>query len=143
VEKRRHFAMSVPDPRKTAEAYKYAFGTEVVGETDSSLAEGVFLPDGVINWGGVQKNPGGYGNEIGPPHGFVQQFAERRATAAAEMAARIRPSPEPSSRERGEGGSPGASEMRHSRARAELALCRQAKLRLAERGGRVRVKSRS
>ena len=41
----RHFAMSVPDPWKTAEFYKYAFGMEVVGETDSSLAEGVFLSD--------------------------------------------------------------------------------------------------
>jgi methylmalonyl-CoA/ethylmalonyl-CoA epimerase len=41
--------MSVPDPWKTAEFYKYAFGMEVVGETDSSLAEGVFLSDGVIN----------------------------------------------------------------------------------------------
>ena len=32
----RHFAMSVPDPWKTAEFYKHAFGMEVVGETDSS-----------------------------------------------------------------------------------------------------------
>ncbi len=47
--KLRHFAMSVPDPWKTAEFYKYAFGMDVVGETDSSLAEGVFLSDGVIN----------------------------------------------------------------------------------------------
>jgi methylmalonyl-CoA/ethylmalonyl-CoA epimerase len=45
----RHIAMSVPDPWKTAEFYKHAFGFEVVGETDSSLAEGVFLTDGVIN----------------------------------------------------------------------------------------------
>ena len=49
VGKLRHFAMSVPDPWKTAEFYKHAFGMEVVGETDSSLAEGVFLSDGVIN----------------------------------------------------------------------------------------------
>src|SRR5437667_10656205 len=41
--------MWVPDPWKTAEFYKYVFGMEVVGETDSSLAEGVFLSDGVIN----------------------------------------------------------------------------------------------
>src|ERR1700746_3731045 len=49
VAKLRHFAMSVPNPWKTAEFYKFAFGMEVVGETDSSLAEGVFLSDGVIN----------------------------------------------------------------------------------------------
>ena len=47
--KLRHLAMSVPDPWRTAEFYKYAFGMEVVGEADSSLAEGVFLSDGVIN----------------------------------------------------------------------------------------------
>jgi len=45
----RHIAMSVPDPWATAEFYKQLFGFEVVGETDSSLAEGVFLSDGVIN----------------------------------------------------------------------------------------------
>jgi catechol 2,3-dioxygenase-like lactoylglutathione lyase family enzyme len=167
VGKLRHFAMSVPDPWKTAEFYKYAFGMEVAGETDSSLAEGVFLSDGVINlallhfksdeaaqgtgrdhvglhhfgvwvddpeavqerieraggewvmgepdvkggsfyevkfrdpngvifdlshagWGGAQKNPGGSANEVGPSRGLVPKFADRRAAAAAEMAARIR-----------------------------------------------------
>ncbi len=49
VGKLRHIALSVPDPWKTAEFYRHAFGLEVVGETDSSLAEGVFLSDGVIN----------------------------------------------------------------------------------------------
>ena len=44
----RHFAMAVPDPWMTAEFYKRVFGFAVVGETDSSLAEGVFLSDGVI-----------------------------------------------------------------------------------------------
>lgn len=44
----RHFAMSVPDPWATAEFYTSVFGFEVAGETDSSLAEGVFLSDGVI-----------------------------------------------------------------------------------------------
>lgn len=44
----RHFAMAVPDPWVTAEFYKRIFGFTVVGETDSSLAEGVFLSDGVI-----------------------------------------------------------------------------------------------
>jgi catechol 2,3-dioxygenase-like lactoylglutathione lyase family enzyme len=165
--KLRHIAMSVPDPWKTAEFYKYAFGMEVIGETDSCLAEGVFLSDGVINlallhfkseaaaqgmgqdyvglhhfgvwvddlavvqrrietaggewlmgepdvkggsfyevkfhdlngvifdishngWGGAQKSPGASGNEIGPSRGLVPKFAERRAAAAAEMAARTR-----------------------------------------------------
>jgi catechol 2,3-dioxygenase-like lactoylglutathione lyase family enzyme len=47
--KLRHIAMSVKDPWKTAEFYKAAFDMEVVGETDSDIAEGVFLSDGVIN----------------------------------------------------------------------------------------------
>ncbi|MGH7097015.1 MAG: VOC family protein [Stellaceae bacterium] len=165
--KLRHIALSVPDPWKTAEFYKRAFGLEVVGETDSSLAEGVFLTDGVINvallhfksdeaaqglgrdhvglhhfgvwvddiaqarrqvesaggewlmgepaqkggsfyeikfrdpdgvifdlsesgWGGAQKNPGAAGNSVGPSRPLVPKFAERRAAAAEEMAARAR-----------------------------------------------------
>ena len=44
----RHIAMSVRDPWMTAEFYKSIFGLEVAGETDSSLAEGVFLTDGVF-----------------------------------------------------------------------------------------------
>jgi catechol 2,3-dioxygenase-like lactoylglutathione lyase family enzyme len=44
----RHFAMSVPDPWATADFYTRVFGFEIAGETDSSLAEGVFLSDGVI-----------------------------------------------------------------------------------------------
>jgi catechol 2,3-dioxygenase-like lactoylglutathione lyase family enzyme len=45
----RHIAMSVPDPWATAEFYRAVGGFEVVGETDSSLAEGVFLSDGLVN----------------------------------------------------------------------------------------------
>src|SRR5579885_3549678 len=45
----RHLAMSVRDPWATSEFYKAVFGLEVVGETDSSLAEGVFLSDGMFN----------------------------------------------------------------------------------------------
>ncbi|MCZ6448212.1 MAG: VOC family protein [Alphaproteobacteria bacterium] len=46
--KLRHIAMSVPDPDKTAEFYCEAFDMERVGTTDSSLATGVFVTDGVI-----------------------------------------------------------------------------------------------
>lgn len=45
----RHFAISVPDPWAAAEFYENAFGLEELGETDSKLAEGVFLTDGVVN----------------------------------------------------------------------------------------------
>lgn len=47
--KLRHIAISVPDPWKAAEFYQKAFGMEKVGETDSSLARGVYLSDGIIN----------------------------------------------------------------------------------------------
>ncbi|MBC7780391.1 MAG: VOC family protein [Proteobacteria bacterium] len=47
--KLRHIALSVPDPWKAAEFYMQAFGMKKVGETDSTLARGVYLSDGVIN----------------------------------------------------------------------------------------------
>ena len=45
----RHFAMSIPDPWATTQFYHHVFGWEVVGETDSSLAEGTFISDGIFN----------------------------------------------------------------------------------------------
>ena len=47
--KLRHIALTVPDPWKAAEFYMNAFGLEKVGETDSSLACGVYLSDGIVN----------------------------------------------------------------------------------------------
>lgn len=47
--KLRHIAFSVPDPWKAAEFYMAAFGMKKIGETESSLARGVYLSDGVIN----------------------------------------------------------------------------------------------
>ncbi len=47
--KLRHIAISVPDPWKAAEFFMQAFGLEKVGETDSTLATGVYLSDGIIN----------------------------------------------------------------------------------------------
>ena len=44
----RHIAMSVRDPWKTAEFYESAFDMKRVGETDSELARGVYVSDGVI-----------------------------------------------------------------------------------------------
>ncbi len=46
--KLRHIAMSVRDPWKTAEFYENAFDMKRVGETDSELARGVYVSDGVI-----------------------------------------------------------------------------------------------
>ena len=45
----RHIAMSVPDPEKAAKFYQEAFGMEFVARTDSPIAKGVFVTDGVIN----------------------------------------------------------------------------------------------
>ena len=47
--KLRHIAISVTDPWKTAEFYQQAFGFKKVGETDSSLARGVYLSDGTMS----------------------------------------------------------------------------------------------
>ncbi len=161
----RHIAMSVPDPWAAAEFYTAIFGFEVVGETDSSLAEGVFLSDGLVNmalldfkteaaaqgmgkdfvglhhfgiwvdnveatqkrvekaggrwimgepdyrhnaayevkfhdingvifdlvhngWAGTERRPGAAGNQASGARTLVPRFAERRAKAAADMAAR-------------------------------------------------------
>ena len=46
--KLRHIALSVPDPA-AAQFYQDAFGFRKVGETDSSLARGVYLTDGTIS----------------------------------------------------------------------------------------------
>jgi catechol 2,3-dioxygenase-like lactoylglutathione lyase family enzyme len=47
--KLRHIAISVPDPEKSAQFYEAAFGLKRVGTTDSPLATGVYLSDGVVN----------------------------------------------------------------------------------------------
>ena len=47
--KLRHLALSVEDPFATADFYMQAFGMDKVGETDSPLARGVYLSDGVMN----------------------------------------------------------------------------------------------
>ena len=46
--KLRHIALSVKDPWKTAEFYEQAFDMKRVGETDSELARGVYVSDGMI-----------------------------------------------------------------------------------------------
>ena len=45
----RHIAISVPDPDKAATFYETVFGMTRVGTTDSPLATGVYLSDGVMN----------------------------------------------------------------------------------------------
>jgi catechol 2,3-dioxygenase-like lactoylglutathione lyase family enzyme len=47
--KLRHIALSVKDPEKAAQFYESAFDLQRVGKTDSALAEGIYLSDGVIN----------------------------------------------------------------------------------------------
>lgn len=45
----RHIALNVPDPWQAAEFYMNAFGMEKVGESESSLAVGIYLTDGIMN----------------------------------------------------------------------------------------------
>ena len=46
--KLRHIALSVPDPEKAADFYCEAFDMVRVGKTDSPLAKGCYVSDGVI-----------------------------------------------------------------------------------------------
>ena len=47
--KLRHFAITTADPETTAQFYEQAFGMERVGRTNSPIAHGIYLSDGVIN----------------------------------------------------------------------------------------------
>ena len=47
--KLRHVAIAVPDPEKSAQFYEKVFGLKRVGTTDSDLASGVYLSDGVVS----------------------------------------------------------------------------------------------
>ena len=46
--KLRHIAMSVKDPEASASFYEKTFGLKRVGDTDSDLATGLYLSDGVV-----------------------------------------------------------------------------------------------
>ena len=46
--KLRHMAMSVTDPERSAKFYEETFGMERIGTTDTDLAKGVYLSDGVV-----------------------------------------------------------------------------------------------
>ena len=46
--KLRHIALSVADPEKAADFYCEAFDMERCGKTDSPLARGCYVTDGVI-----------------------------------------------------------------------------------------------
>lgn len=46
--KLRHIAIAVPDPARSAAFYGEVFGMEVVGQTESPLASGVYLSDGTV-----------------------------------------------------------------------------------------------
>ena len=64
--KLRHIAMSVPDPDAAAKFYCDVFEMEVVGETKSPLADGLYLSDGTVclallkykadEWAGMDKD---------------------------------------------------------------------------------------
>ncbi len=47
--KLRHIAIAVPDVERSAQFYEKVFELERVGTTDSDLATGIYLSDGVIS----------------------------------------------------------------------------------------------
>jgi methylmalonyl-CoA/ethylmalonyl-CoA epimerase len=73
--KLRHIAISVPDPKKSAEFYMKTFGLKQVGETDSPLATGVYLSDGFINVALLKyKNDEAAGKERGKDYVGIHHF---------------------------------------------------------------------
>jgi catechol 2,3-dioxygenase-like lactoylglutathione lyase family enzyme len=73
--KLRHIALSVPDPEKSAEFYIRCFGMHRVGSTDSPLAVGVYLSDGVINLALLKyKTDEAAGKERGKSYVGVHHF---------------------------------------------------------------------
>jgi methylmalonyl-CoA/ethylmalonyl-CoA epimerase len=64
--KLRHIAMSVPDPQTAVKFYRDTFEMQIVGETDSPLASGLYLSDGTVSlallkykadeWAGMDKD---------------------------------------------------------------------------------------
>jgi catechol 2,3-dioxygenase-like lactoylglutathione lyase family enzyme len=64
--KLRHFAITTAEPEETARFYEQAFGMKRVGRTDSPIARGVYLSDGVINLAILKyKDVGASGPERG------------------------------------------------------------------------------
>jgi methylmalonyl-CoA/ethylmalonyl-CoA epimerase len=82
--KLRHIALSVPDPEKTAKFYEEVFGLTRIGRTDSPLAEGVYLSDGVINVALLKyKSDEMAGEERGKDYVGVHHFGFQVEDAAA------------------------------------------------------------
>jgi len=46
--KLRHVAIAVPDPQQSAAFYRDVFEMQIVGETSSPLADGIYLSDGTV-----------------------------------------------------------------------------------------------
>ena len=93
--KLRHIALSVPDPEKTADFYCEAFDMKRVGSTDSPLAKGCYVSDGVITmallkyktdeWSGYVEGEDERGKDFVGIHHFgywVDDVAETEAKVA-------------------------------------------------------------
>ena len=89
--KLRHIALSVPDPERSALFYQRAFGMHRVGATDSPLATGVYLSDGLINLALLRyKTDAAAGAERGKDYVGVHHFGfvvEDLTTASREVEA--------------------------------------------------------
>ncbi len=55
--KLRHIAIACADVEATAKFYEEVFGMERVGTSESSIADGVYLSDGVINLAVLDYKP--------------------------------------------------------------------------------------
>ena len=73
--KLRHIAIACADVEATAKFYEDVFGMERVGTSESSLADGVYLSDGVINLAVLDyKTDEAAGKERGKDYVGVHHF---------------------------------------------------------------------
>lgn len=66
--KLRHIAVTVPEPEVAAGFYADTFDLEIVGRTDSDLAEGVYLSDGTVCLALLRYKTEGAAGEYGMGH---------------------------------------------------------------------------
>lgn len=89
--KLRHIAIATRNPDKTAEFYKKAFDMKEVGRTDTPIAKGVYLSDGVINMAVLDFHDDQLGrgqDYVGLHHfGFVVNDLDESSKILAELGA--------------------------------------------------------
>lgn len=89
--KLRHIAIATRNPEETANFYKKAFEMKEVGRTDTPIARGVYLSDGVINMAVLDFHDDQLGrgqDYVGVHHfGFIVDDLDESSKVLAELGA--------------------------------------------------------